>query len=204
MTEVKSIEFVFENTEGLILPADIIDFRLRHITESAYLSHAQKDSADESFPKVAGDGYIKIRKDWFPILAARAITAARQQATDPLVARTFASLYFMDRDTKEWVADRLPDDEVIQRIVERLTSHFVQITSCDLMYLTLMTPGQPNRQYGLPWEEIESDDPQYWGDNQYAVNLETPEHFVILFDGDDLHIQDHGREKAQELGISGF
>lgn len=109
MTDVKSIEFVFENTEGLILPVDIIDFRLRHITESAYLSHAQKDSVDESFPKVAGEGYIKIRKDWFPTLAARAIMAARRQTTDPLVARTFASLYFMDRDTQEWVAAGLQD-----------------------------------------------------------------------------------------------
>ena len=132
------------------------------------------------------------------------MAAARQQTTNPVVARTFASLYFMDRDTQEWVAAGMPDDEANQRIVERLTSHFVQITSCDLTYLTLMTPGQPNRQVELPWEEIESDDPQYWGDNQYAVNLETPEYFVILFDGNDLHIQDHGREKAQELGISGF
>lgn len=204
MTEVKSIEFAFENTEGLVLPADIIDFQLRHITESAYLSHVQGNPVYESFPKVAGEGYIKIRKDWFPTFAAQAIAAARQQTTNPLVARTFASLYFMDRDTQEWVAAGMPDDEVNQRIVERLTSHFVQITSCDLTDLTLMTPGQPNRQIELPWEEIESDDPRYWGDNQYAVNLETPEHFVILFDGDDLHIQNHGREKAQELGISGF
>ncbi|WP_035452643.1 hypothetical protein [Agrilactobacillus composti] len=55
---LKTIKMGFENTEVFELPAEIIDLRLTHITESIYTSHFSGAPNYESFAKEIGEGYV--------------------------------------------------------------------------------------------------------------------------------------------------
>ncbi|MEE6716668.1 hypothetical protein [Schleiferilactobacillus harbinensis] len=198
---LKTIKMAFENTEVLELPADIIDLHLTHITESAFLFHPDYGSAHESLTKKIGEGYVAIRKDWFPAIARRAIVAERTKLPDALATQTLAGPYVLAQNVKDWVAQGLTDDEIVPQLVDRLTDHFAQGTPADLTDLELIADGAPTRTLELPWLDIRTNDPYSWSDNHYAINLETADQFVVLFDGNDPHFQNRGREKAEEMGF---
>ncbi|GEK07489.1 hypothetical protein J5F27_11015 [Schleiferilactobacillus harbinensis] len=203
---LKTVELGFENGDTMRLPAKAIDLALDDIAQSFYYSNYTNpdDGAYESTVQEIGRGHLAIRKDWFEPLADRLMEAGRQQTDDPVVAQALPNYYQVDRNmVTEWLAQRMPANQIKQKVLEALTVHFVETMPADLTRIVLVRSDRPDEKLSVPWRNLTREDQLDY--NELAINLESATRFIVMFDARDPHIQDpdHGRKEAELLGFLG-
>lgn len=199
---LKMIEMTFENTDIMRFPADSVNMVLKEISETITLVHYQPPFAgtSEGASQEIGQGYISVRKDWFQSLAAEILSAAQHQTAGPLAQPILADYHQVDQAmVAKWLAKDLTAEQVQKKIFNQLTLHFVQGMPADLSSLTLHDTDQPARTLWLPWRNHVN---REWLDyNEFAVNFDSPDEFVTMFDGRDPHIQKHPQQTAEAFGL---
>ncbi|MCI2170032.1 hypothetical protein [Schleiferilactobacillus perolens] len=200
---LKTVELGFENTDKMRLPADVIDLALDGIAESFYYSNSSQ-GAYESTTREISRGQLTIRKDWFEQLADRLLASGRKQSNDSVVAEALPHYFQVDRDNvSEWLAQGMAAEEIKQKLLERLTVHFVETMPADLTEIVLIRSDKPAEELSIPWRNLTREEQLDY--NELAVNLESATRFIVMFDARDPHIQDadHGRKEAQRFGLLG-